>query len=251
MGIEIVAEIGINHNGSMALAQSMIWRAKECGADVAKFQIYDPEWLLDQNHPDLRDHWDIILKTKLTRDQVIMLKKECDRAGIEFLASVFRPEIVEWTEAIGMKRYKIASRSIYDKPLAEAIIATGKPVILSYGMSKAGQIPAIFDCGISSSLVTNLYCISKYPTKLEDLLFIDRMGSVFDDYGMDGFSDHTEGITASVTAMSLGAKVIEKHVTYDKTFDGPDHASSITFNELRQLCNMRDEIEKVLYKEKL
>jgi len=245
MTIEVIAEIGINHNGDMGLAKNMIWSAKGCGADVAKFQIYDPRRVLDQNHPDLKGHWDTILKTELTRDQVIMLKEECDKAGIEFLASVFRPEVVEWTEAIGMKRYKIASRSIYDEPLAKAIAETGKPVIISYGMWKPSQFPAIFK--YKSGPKIGLYCISKYPTPLEDIKFIDWIGPIFSDVGcFHGFSDHTEGITASVVAMSLGAKVIEKHVTYDKTFEGPDHACSITFHELRQLCNMRDEISVIL-----
>lgn len=243
--IEIIAEIGINHNGNMGLAKNMIWSAKGNGADVAKFQIYDPVRVLDATHPLLIKHWDTILKTELTRDQVIMLKEECDKADIEFLASVFRPEVVEWTEAIGMKRYKIASRSIYDKELAETIAATGKPIIMSWGYHNTQQgLPVFLDPRHKGSWTRtkHLYCISKYPTALSDL--------DFNEYTFrgryDGFSDHTEGIIASIVAMSLGAKIIEKHVTYDKTLDGPDHACSITFDELWQLCRMRDQIDEIL-----
>lgn len=243
MGIEIIAEIGINWQGDISMAKNMIWAAKGNGADVAKFQIYDPRRVLDRNDPVVRDHWDTILKTELTKDQVVMLKEECDKAGIEFLASVFRPEVVEWTEAIGMKRYKIASRSIYDEPLAKAIAATrrGKRIILSYGHWEWGRIPAI-SLYAPTWRIIRLWCVSKYPTPLKDIKLDYNMFK----YDFDGFSDHTEGITAAVVAMSLGAKIIEKHVTFDKTLPGPDHCCSITFDELHRLCEMRDEIEEIL-----
>lgn len=244
--IEIIAEIGINWQGDIELAKDMIWRAKFCGADVAKFQIYSPERLLDRNHPDLVDHWDTILKTRLSRDQVRILKEECDRVDIEFLASVFRPEVVEWTEEIGMKRYKIASRSVYDEELCGAVAATGKPIILSWGhvRTRFGLPVLVKWIDAWFNRTKHLYCISKYPTTFNDLIdFNDRTFKVY----YDGFSDHTEGIAASVVAMSLGAKIIEKHVTTSKFLPGPDHASSITFDELGQLCSMRDQINEILY----
>jgi len=252
--IEIICEIGINHCGDIDLAKAMIWEAKHCGADVAKFQIYDPKRLLDPNHPALKDHWDTILKTELTRDQVITLREECDKADIEFLASVFRPDVVEWTEEIGMKRYKIASRSIYDKSLAKAIYQTGKPVIVSYGMYEQGWPPQIWWQYMEEGVIkgrppiSKLYCISKYPAPISDIDFYDGgKHSLFQQGVFQGFSDHIEGITASVVAMSLGAKIIEKHVTADKRLPGPDQSSSITFTELERLCNMRDDIEVILY----
>lgn len=256
--IEVIAEIGINWQGNLGLAKNMIWSAKGNGADVVKFQIYDPKKVLDPEHPYLKPHWDLILKTELSRQQVNILKEECEKANIEFMASVFRPEVVGWTEEIGMKRYKIASRSIYDYPLAEAIYRTGKPVIASYGMLRPGPVPAI-DSMVKfwekRERLFRLYCVSKYPTSLCDvsLRSVD-FGTehyLFTDRGLDGtysgLSDHTVGITASVVAMSRGAKIIEKHVTCDKTLEGPDHRWSISFNELNQLCNMRDQIEEILY----
>lgn len=251
MKIEIVAECGINHNGNMDRAREMIHVAKEFGADVAKFQIYDPKTRLDKNHPDLKPYWDIILKTKLSEAQVLLLKNECDKVGIEFLASVVTPETVKLTEAIGMKRYKISSRSIYDTDLARAIIKTEKPVIMSYGRAEPGKVPEIVRLAGMCQRFRHLYCISKYPTPLEDVHFFTVYGknllSIFArPYGYNGFSDHTKGITASVAAMTLGARIIEKHFTLNKNLPGPDHLSSIEPGELKLLCRMRDEIQVFL-----
>lgn len=239
--VEIIAEIGINHNGNIELARDMIQVAKACGADVAKFQIYDPVRLLNPEHPDLKDHWDTILATKLLCSDVATLKRECDWVGIEFMASVFRPEVVEWTESIGMQRYKIASRSIYDQELAVAIAATGKPVIASYGMTKKGKRAAIENIGVSE--LRRLYCVSEYPTPLEDVEFMDHWGrNIFGIGKYYGFSDHTSGLAAAVVAMTLGARIIEKHFTMDKNLPGPDHVCSIIPDELRTLCELRDGI---------
>lgn len=252
--IEVIAEIGINWNGNLDLAKEMILEAKCSGADVAKFQIYDPKIVLDPEHPYLKPYWDLILKTEISKEQVGILKQTCDDANIEFMASVFRPEVVEWTEEVGMKRYKIASRSIYDWSLAEAIYTTGKPVIVSYGYYQQGWVPhVVWDRMIArqrsepAAEFTKLYCVSKYPTPLSEVDFFDGgEKSLFQQGVFQGFSDHTEGITTSIVAMSLGATVIEKHVTMDKKFDGPDHRWSISFSELEQLCDMRDQIEEIL-----
>jgi sialic acid synthase SpsE len=242
--IDIVAEIGINHNGDIPLAGRMIEMAKQAGADVAKFQIYNPERILDKNSPVLAPWWNVILQTELNQRDVGYLKEKCDRVGIEFLASVFHPDKIHWTEDVGMKRYKIASLSIYDAELAKAIVKTGKPVIISYGMVENGRTPAITLAKQVDTKLIELYCVSEYPTPIEHVKFNGCFG---DNGWYDGFSDHTIGITASVLAMSLGAKMIEKHVTTDRNSPGPDHSSSITFDELTQLCRMRDELEIMLY----
>ena len=235
----IIAEIGINWQGDMDLAKSMILSARGCGADIAKFQVYNPDRILDPEHPVIKPWWDLIKKTELTCDQVQELAATCADVGIEFMASVFHPDRVQWLEDAGVKRHKIASRSLYNEPLAAALAATGKPILASYGMHAEGCTPPIQKYA-DSKLLSHLYCVSEYPTPLEHI-DLARM------LVYDGFSDHTEGITASVVAMSLGAKIIEKHVTCDKEFDGPDHASSITFCELGRLCNMRDQIDEILY----
>jgi len=141
-----------------------------------------------------------------------------------------------------MERYKIASRSIYDRVLAEAVAATGKPIILSWGYYDltVGQ-PTLVNWPAAWDRTKHLYCISKYPTPLGDLK-LDKY--TFRHY--NGFSDHTVGITASVMAMSLGATIIEKHFTMDRTSPGHDQACSIEPNELRQLCDIRDAVEEIL-----
>lgn len=255
--ISVIAECGINFNGDMALAAEMIRTAKKCGADVAKFQIYKPDRLLDKDHPVLKPHWDTILKTELTRDNVKFLKQTCDTEGIEFLASVFHPDRVPWTEEIGMKRYKIASRSIYNEKLATAIANTDKPVLLSYGYFLPGKAPAILKLNYTHTWFRTklLYCVSQYPTPFTEVQFYKKArgsytsrSSIFTchAHAYDGFSDHTIGITASVVAMSLGATIIEKHFTLNQSLPGPDQTCSIEPDELKQLCEMRDEIEVIL-----
>lgn len=238
--VEIVAELGINHLGDMMLAAKMIRTAKDCGADVAKFQIYSPEKILDPEHPTLKPWWNVILETELDYEKVVFLKKVCDEAGIEFLASVFEPEKVAWTEAVGMQRYKIASRSVKNTELIEAIQRTGKPILASYPYG-GHEFTYYADL---------LYCIPEYPVPLDKLQFWNEdvldwpPPSIF-PYPFKGFSDHTVGITASVVAMSLGAEIIEKHFTLSRSLPGPDQVCSIEPDELRQLCRMRDDIEVI------
>jgi sialic acid synthase SpsE len=248
--IEIIAEIGINHNGSVFRAIDMIWEAKRCGADVAKFQIYAPERILDLSLPIIRNNWDIIKAAELSFGNVSLFKKACDAAGIEFMASVFHPDRVEWTEQIGMKRYKIASRSMYNQELALAVRATKKPAIISYGYFD-GRYDAlrVIDSGWqvlgSHPLYKTLYCVAEYPTPLNEVYL--RRGTFFGPSSFDGFSDHTIGTTASVAAMSLGATIIEKHFTLDRNLPGPDHVCSIEPDGLRDLCGMRNDMEEILY----
>lgn len=243
--IAIIAEIGINHCGSLDCARAMILEAKMCGADVAKFQIYVPERVLDLEHPVIREHWGAIKAAELSLGDTCFLKGICDLAGIEFLASVFHPDRVEWTEEIGMERYKIASRSMYDEDLARAIHATGKPAIISYGYydGRRDSLRVLDGSYLGTHKIhKTLYCVSQYPAPLSET----RLSNKFGYGGYDGFSDHTVGITASVVAMSLGAKIIEKHFTLDRTLPGPDQVCSIEPDELRRLCDMRDKIEVIL-----
>lgn len=249
--IEIIAEIGINHQGDMGLAREMIHAAKRAGADTAKFQYYNPKKVLNPEHPLLKPWWNLILATQLSPDDVYMLQDTCREVGIAFLCSVFDPADVLMFQELAMERYKIASRSMYDRALALAIAATGKPVLVSYGCQNSGRVASVFrlpGCGLRS--ISRLYCVAKYPTPIEDIRFaeVDSDGEpygIFDLGLYDGFSDHTIGITAAVVAMALGAKIIEKHFTMDRDMPGPDHKCSATSDELAQLCKMRDDIERM------
>jgi N-acetylneuraminate synthase/N,N'-diacetyllegionaminate synthase len=226
--MEIIAEIGQNHNGDIALACRLIAEAKAAGADVAKFQVYDARSLF----PKEGNEWfDYNCKTELSRSDVETLARECERGGIEFMASVFDVEKVAWLEAVGVRRYKIASRSVNDRPLIETVANTGKPMLVSLGMWSDADFPQI----AASGGVGYLYCISKYPTELSELHFAS-----VDFARYAGFSDHTVGIEASMIAMSRGAHVIEKHFTIDKSMYGPDHSGSMTPAELKALSRFRD-----------
>lgn len=232
--MEIIAEIGQNHNGDMALAVELIHAAKEAGADVAKFQVYDARALFPkENNP----WYEYNLSTELSREQVLLLAGACAKAGIEFMASVFSPELVPLLEEAGVRRYKVASRSVREGALMAALAATGKPLLVSLGMWDGPDFPQV----PTSAPVGFLHCIARYPARLEDL----RLGQVdFSRYA--GFSDHSEGITAAMAALSRGAGIVEKHFTLDKNMYGPDHVCSMTPAELRELCRFRSELARCL-----
>jgi sialic acid synthase SpsE len=232
--IEIIAEIGQNHNGDMALAKELIHAAKESGADVAKFQAYDAKDLF----PVEGNPWfEYNCKTELSKTQLEDLKQECDKCNIEFMTSVFDTKRIDWCEELGVKRYKIASRSIHDKDLIEALAKTNKDLITSLGFWKEPTFPIIK----SNAKVSYLYCVSEYPTPLNKFNFknID-----FNTY--QGFSDHSEGLSASIAALARGAKILERHFTLDKKHYGPDHALSITANELKFLHEYRQDLEECI-----
>lgn len=234
MKVEIIAEIGQNHNGDMALARELIHAARDGGADVAKFQLYDAVALF----PREGNEWfEYNCETELSRDQVGMLAEECAKVGIEFMASVFDIERIGWLEEVGVKRHKIASRSIREMELIEALAATGKRLLVSLGMWGEAAFPKID----ASGDVGFLYCISKYPTALAEL----HLGDV-DFTCYEGFSDHTIGIHAPQIALARGASILEKHFTLAKQMYGPDHAGSMTPDELRALDAFRRDLARAL-----
>jgi len=234
MHAEIIAEIGQNHNGDMELAKQLIQHAKNSGADVAKFQLYEAR----ARFPKEGNEWfEYNCKTELSRDQIKMLADECARVGIEFMASVFDIERIAWLEEVGMKRYKIASRSIFETDLIDAVAATGKPMLVSLGKWDRPGLPDIKAKGG----VHYLYCIAKYPPALTEV----HLGRAdFTRYA--GFSDHTIGTAASIAAIARGAQILEKHFTIDKNMYGPDHQGSATPAELAEICSFRDSAELLL-----
>lgn len=228
----IIAEIGQNHNGDMSLAKELIVAAKESGADIAKFQLYDAPTLFPTNKP----WFEYNCITQLTKEQLNDLSEFSRKVNIEFMASAFDVERVMWLEELGVRRHKVASRSIAQLDLLDAIASTKKPVIASLGMWGKSDFP-----NLPFQSVDFLYCVSKYPTQLEDL----KLEAV-DFSKFAGFSDHTIGITAACTALVLGARIIEKHFTIDKAMAGPDHSGSMTPDELLQLSTFRADFEKCM-----
>ena len=233
----IIAEIGINHNGDLERAMRMIEVAKECGADIAKFQLYDPKKLLNPNEFKKKD-WEIIKASEVDDYDVQILWAHCRHVGIEFMASAFDLERLGWLEQLGVKRHKIASRSIYDREYCEAVKATGKPTLISFGMQDDKKEPysaTLYRLGWGKFM----YCISEYPTPLNKIerWVMDPFVSIY-----RGFSDHTIGIAAAQCAIAYVLPYVEKHFTLDKNLPGPDHTCSATPEELKALCKFRDEV---------
>ncbi len=232
----IIAEIGINHNGSLQLAHELIRQARIAGADIAKFQFYDPYKIFGPSgsFPD-PEALAQALTVQFGFDEAKQLKAWCDQEGIEFMASVFDLERFGWTESLGVRRHKIASRAARDTELCERILATGGETFISLGFWQGTQVP------YAAANARYLYCIPKYPCPYEDV----QMPRSFADSVYEGFSDHTIGIEASLVAVGRGARILEKHFTLNKGLPGPDHICSATPDELAELSRLARLMEKL------
>lgn len=232
----IIAEIGINHNGNIHLAHEMIRQARIAGADIAKFQFYDPHKIFGAkgSHPNA-EALAQALTVQFGFDQARQLKAWCDEEGIEFAASVFDVERFEWTQELGVGRHKIASRALQNADLCRRIIATGQETFVSLGFWDKAEVP--FDV----PQARYLYCVPKYPTEYGEL----SLPKAFADSIYHGFSDHTIGIEAALVAVGRGASIIEKHFTLNKGLPGPDHVCSATPDELAELCRLARLMEKL------
>jgi N,N'-diacetyllegionaminate synthase len=218
----IVAELHPQHGGDFGLVREMIRTAKLNGADIAKFQLYDAVALLGS------DQWRYL---EFTQEQTAQVKQWCEEDDLEFMASVFDSERLQWCEELGVRRYKIASRTVVgDAALCRAILDLGKETIISLGSWTGDGKP--FG---TSDQVRYLYCKAKYPALLSDL------GDFPEDFpgaGLAGYSDHTLGIEVPLLAIARGASIVEKHYTLDKTrgrATEKGHVGSMTPPELDDL----------------
>ena len=239
----IIAEIASNWQGSVNKAKKIIHECNKAGADAIKFQMWRAEDLYNRSHPN----WKNIKKSELTFDKARKIKKHSDKYGIEFLSSAFYPEAVDLLEALKVKKYKIASRTCLlkdpysmDTLLTEA--RTKKPVIISMGMGgNKKKIKDIF----KKNKKTFCYCISKYPTLLNEINWNEAQK-------FDGFSDHTLGIIAPIIFAVIKKQqkarkiIIEKHVKL-KNSKGPDASTSITTKQLKELVSQIRSIEKTKF----
>jgi len=233
----IIAEIGINHNGSIHLAHELIRQARMAGADVAKFQFYDPYKIFgpEGSYPNA-EALAQALTVQFGFDEAKQLHRLCEQEGIEFMASVFDLERFGWVESLGVRRHKIASRSVENTELCQQILATGKDAFVSLGFWKGAGVP------YAAKNAHYLHCVPKYPCSLEDV----ALPAAFAGKPYVGFSDHTIGIEAALVAVARGARVIEKHFTLNKGLAGPDHICSATPTELTDLCRYARQMERVI-----
>jgi len=246
--ITIIAEIGINHGGSVSLAKKMVKEAKKCGADVAKFQNSYPDQLFKIKTKAFQVSQQFVMQTS----DYAAIKKYCDQLKIEFLCTPFDLKSVDQLEELNVKRYKVASPDLVDMPLHKKIISTRKPVILSTGMANIKEIKKTVDYYKKNRMkkITLLHCVSNYPcsTKSLNLNVIPKLKKIFNL--PIGFSDHSVGNNAAVMAVGFGATIIEKHFTTDKKLPGADHFMSMNPKEFSNYVKSIREAEKQLGSDK-
>ena len=236
----IIAEAGVNHNGDFDRAVEMIHAAKLAGADYVKFQTAVPELVISSIAPKAEyqkettgegeSQLDMCRKIHLRLEDYAPLKKLCDEVGIGFLSTPFDLVSIDCLDALGMDYWKIPSGEITNLPYLRKIGEKGERVILSTGMSELHEIDAALrvleQAGTLRSNVMLLHCNTQYPTPMEDVNLRSMEALSTLGTGSIGYSDHTVGIEVPVAAVALGAKVIEKHFTLDKSLPGPDHKAS-------------------------
>lgn len=226
----IIAEIGHNHMGYMRHAKLLIEEAKACGCDAVKFQFYDTDKI---KKPWQSRYFELLL-SEHTKEEAWELKRYCDEVGIEFFASAFDIERLGWLEEMGVKRHKIASRSIYDKEMISAMEATGKPIIASLGKTDSRGTPLIANCEY-------LFCVSEYPTYMRSEDFPTKFGK---GEAYHGFSDHTVGCYWAREAIKRGATIIEKHFTLSRDLPGHDQKGSADPTEMKDLVTFARQHER-------
>ncbi|MBT3879729.1 MAG: N-acetylneuraminate synthase [Candidatus Scalindua sp.] len=264
MGIDkkvfIIAEAGVNHNGKIENAIEMISVAKESGADAIKFQTAVPELVMTVNAEKADYQIDLTEKTESQLEMVKkihlplkdykILKEECELANIEFMSTPFDHESIKLLADLGLERFKIPSGEITNLPYLRHVGRLGKSVIMSSGMSDLKEIETALGvlekAGTLRRQITVLHCNTEYPTPMEDVN-LNAMLTMRDGLGVQvGYSDHTLGIEISIAAVALGATVIEKHFTLDRTLTGPDHRASLEPYELKAMIQAIRNIEKSL-----
>ncbi len=229
----LIAEIGVNHNGSYVEAYKLCDAAKAAGADAVKFQVFNSKKLWGD---------DRIEHLELHEAEFINLAWHCKDIGIEFMATPFDAAAVVFVEQLGVKRMKIASGCINRWEILDAIYPK-LPVILSTGMSQWDEIQAAVNR--LDNPLTLLHCTSSYPCQPEDVN-LNAM-TTLREFGLPvGFSDHTQDITCAIAAVALGAAVIEKHLTLYRGQIGPDHLSSIEPDEFAKMVQAIRTVEKAL-----
>jgi N,N'-diacetyllegionaminate synthase len=249
MPVTIIAEAGMNHDGSLGNAIRMAEVAAECGADAVKFQLHEAhaETTRDAPSPPYFRHesrWEYFERTAFSDGQWATLKEACDNVGIEFLCSVFSLEALWRLEQLGVQRHKIPSGEVTNLELVRAAAATNKPVLVSSGMSSWAELDAAV--AAAGDDLTVLQCTSAYPTPPERV-GLNLLGELRERYGKPvGLSDHSIGPYACLAAVALGATVIEKHFTLSNQLYGPDAALALEPYELEELCDGVREIETMI-----
>lgn len=249
--VVIIAEAGVNHNGSFEMACRLADEAKRAGADYVKFQTGIPENVISvraeqaeyqkHNTGTSESQLDMVRKIMLRPDDFKSLKEYCDSIGIRFLSTPFDLDSIDILKPLEMDLWKIPSGEITNLPYLRKIASMGQPVVMSTGMSRLGEVDdavgVLLDGDLTLDMITLLHCNTEYPTPYTDVN-LRAMLTLRDAIGCRvGYSDHTLGIEVPVAAVAMGAEVIEKHFTLDKTLPGPDHVASLEPAELKAMVS--------------
>jgi N,N'-diacetyllegionaminate synthase len=255
----IIAEAGVNHNGSFDLACKLVDVAVDAGADAVKFQTWktenvvtrDTKKALYQMHrrDDTETQFEMLKKLELSFEEFVKLKQYCDIRKIMFLSTADEIESANFLNSI-QNIFKVGSSELTDLPYLRKLAQFGKPIILSTGMGDLEEVKsalnAIVEPGLPKDMITILHCTSAYPTSYEEVN-LHAMITIKETFDVKvGYSDHTMGIEIPIAAVSLGATVIEKHFTLDLNMEGPDHKSSLELPKLRAMVEAIRNVEKAL-----
>lgn len=259
MGVYIIAEAGVNHNGSYELACQLIDAAKAVGANCVKFQTFRAEEITSihaekaaYQKANMKNgdstQLEMLKKLELTEDEFKALKAHSEETGIDFLSTPFDLESIGFLDALGVPFWKIPSGEVTNLPYLLAIAKTKKPVVMSTGMCELDEIRAavksLMDNGTSD--ITLLQCNTEYPTPYEDVN-LRAMQSLQREFDLKtGYSDHTMGIEVPIAAAAMGAAIIEKHFTLDRSMEGPDHKASLEPEELAAMVRSIRNVERAL-----
>lgn len=237
----VIAEAGVNHNGDLSLAYQLVEAAARAGAHVVKFQTFQAKKLATgkadkasyQKETTGQDEGQLSMlkKLELSPEQHLQLINHCQAFGIEFLSTAFDPVSVDLLASLNLKRWKIPSGEITNLPYLRKIGSLKQPVILSSGMANLGEIEAAIDVledvGTSRDQITVLHCTTEYPAPLDEVNLC-ALQTISRAFGVAvGYSDHTDTISVPIAAVAMGATVIEKHLTLDRSMEGPDHRASL------------------------
>ena len=247
----IIAEIGINHNGKKNDLIKLIYSAKKAGADAVKFQLFKAETLADKNLKDksyysIKDKKETLYqmwkKFEINQFKLKLINEICKKINIDLIFSVFDYESLKKLQKIKYKYLKIASSDINDFPLLKRIKLLKKKVIISTGMASKKEIEDVVKF-FGKRNIFLLHCVSIYPCP-EKFINLKRINNLRKLFNINiGFSDHTEGMNASLMALTMGINVLEKHFTLDKATFGPDHKLSADENELKIICDFSKKIK--------
>ena len=256
----IIAEAGVNHNGSIATAKKMVVAAADAGADLVKFQTFKAETLVTKQAEKAdyqknlteksESQFEMIRKLELDRTAHEELINYCEQYNTQFLSSPFDHDSIDLLAELNTPFYKIPSGEITNLPYLRYIGHMGKPIVMSTGMATLKEVRAAIDVLTDAGVIIDdliiLHCNTEYPTPMADVNLM-AMLTIRDELDVKvGYSDHTLGIEIPIAAVTLGATVIEKHFTLDRTLPGPDHAASLEPKELKDMVAAIRNIEKAL-----